>query len=240
MSVTARRIIDEGQDSPEQVMPHLQTHGIVTEVLALLHEIPLGSYRIEMGLQLRQSMLINGLLFNSEGWQVLFNDDIKALEKVDKHLLRALLQAHAKVPLEFLYLETGSGRINQMISSRRMNYLQTILRREEEELTKRILREQQRNPSPGDFYNLAKDDFVKCGLVYDEGFILSAGRGYKSYIKKHIRKAEFSQLLNLQKEHSKVKAIKYEKLETQAYLKSSMFKNDDVSDATLKISNKTT
>ena len=183
MSVTARRIIDEGQDSPEQVMPHLQTHGIVTEVLALLHEIPLGSYRIEMGLQLRQSMLINGLLFNSEGWQVLFNDDIKALEKVDKHLLRALLQAHAKVPLEFLYLETGSGRINQMISSRRMNYLQTILRREEEELTKRILREQQRNPSPGDFYNLAKDDFVKCGLLYDEGFILSAGRGYKSYSK---------------------------------------------------------
>ena len=63
---------------------------IVTEILALLQEIPLRSYRLEMGLQLRQAMLINGLLFNSEGWQGLFNDEIKALEKVDEHLLRAL------------------------------------------------------------------------------------------------------------------------------------------------------
>ena len=63
-----------------------------------------------------------------------------------------------------------------------MNYLQTILKREEEELTKRISREQQNKACPGNFYNLVKDDFVKCGLVYDEGFILSANTNPLKFI----------------------------------------------------------
>ena len=45
----------------------LKGHGIVSEILAILNEIPLGFYRIEMGLKLREALFLNGVLFNSEG-----------------------------------------------------------------------------------------------------------------------------------------------------------------------------
>ena len=43
-------------------------YGIVSEILAIIEEIPLGKYRMEIGLKLRQAMLLNGMLFNSEAW----------------------------------------------------------------------------------------------------------------------------------------------------------------------------
>ena len=76
-------------------------YGIVTEILAILDEIPLVSYRMDMGLK-----LMNGILFSCEGWQGLGKDDLRVLEKVDESLHRALLQSQPKIPLEFVYLET--------------------------------------------------------------------------------------------------------------------------------------
>ena len=115
-------------------------------------------------------MLLNGILFNSEAWHAVEKVDIKNLEKVDEMLLRSLLGSHPKTPLEFLYLETGSLPLEFIISIRRMIYLKTLLMRNEEELTKRILEEQQKNPTPGDFVELVENDFMKIGKKYDDNF----------------------------------------------------------------------
>ena len=40
-------------------------YGMVNEILAIIDEIPLGSYKMER-LRLRQAILLNGILFNSE------------------------------------------------------------------------------------------------------------------------------------------------------------------------------
>ena len=128
-----------------------------------------------------------------------------------------------------LYLETGCVPIRHILSSRRMLYLQTLLLRDDEEVTKRVLRQQQQNPSPGDFSLLIKDDFRKMDMMYDENNIISVGIGFKKLIKDAIRITAFDELLEMQKTHSKILAIKYEKFEVQPYLKSSMFTNDDVS-----------
>ena len=88
--------------------------GIAIEIIAILDEIPLGRYN----LKLRQAMLLNGMLHNSEAWHNLA--EIRLLEKVDEYLLRALVKAHSKTPLEFLYLEAGALPIRFIISSRRL------------------------------------------------------------------------------------------------------------------------
>ena len=75
---------------------------IVAEILAIIDEIPLGKYKMEIGLKLRQAMLLNGILFNSEAWHNVTEKDIKMLEAVDEHLLRSLVKAQSKTPLEFL------------------------------------------------------------------------------------------------------------------------------------------
>ena len=76
------------------------------------------------------------LLFNSEAWHSVSQDDISCFMKIDEAILRFLLGSHAKAPIETLYLESGAIPIRFIVSSRRINYLQTIVKREEEELTK--------------------------------------------------------------------------------------------------------
>ena len=52
-----------------------------------------------------------------------------------------------------------------------MMYLKLVMMREDEELTKRILKEQDKSPSPGDFKEHVKEDFEKIGLIFSESFI---------------------------------------------------------------------
>ena len=182
-----------------------------------------------MGLKLREAMLLNGILYNSEAWHSTTKEDIHALEVVDECLLRSLLENHPKCPIEFLYLETGSISIGHIVSTRRMMYLRTILKRDDEELTKRILREQQRNPSPGDFSELIKSDFHKYGIDYDENKVINMKEDeYRKEIRKHVKTTAFNELKIKQESHSKVRTIKYESLEKQPYLVSPIFSDEDV------------
>ena len=108
------------------------------------------------------------MLFNSEVWYGIADNDVKELESIDEHLLRSLVKAHAKTPIEFLYLESGAIPIRFLISSRRLMYLRTILMKDDGELVKRMYRAQQNNPSPGDFVELLKNDFQNIEESYDE------------------------------------------------------------------------
>ena len=61
-------------------------YGIVSESTAILEEIPLGRYKHEIGLKLRQAMLLTGILYNSEVWHSVTETEIIILEMVDEHL----------------------------------------------------------------------------------------------------------------------------------------------------------
>ena len=54
--------------------------------MAIINEIPLAHWKVQAGLSLRQAMLINGILFNSEAWHGVDNKDIK----VDEALIRGI------------------------------------------------------------------------------------------------------------------------------------------------------
>ena len=56
---------------------------MVNEILAIIDEIPLGSYKMEIGLRLRQAILFNGILFNCEAWHGVSEIEVKMLETVD-------------------------------------------------------------------------------------------------------------------------------------------------------------
>lgn len=108
--------------------------GIMSEILSIINEIPLGKYKVEVALRLREAMLINGILFNSEAWHGVTAAQIAKLEKIDEDLLRGILKAHRKTPSEFLHLETGTLPIRFILAQRRINYLKHIISRDSEEL----------------------------------------------------------------------------------------------------------
>jgi hypothetical protein len=198
----------------------------LSEIKAILSEMPLGKRKIETGLILREAMFVNGVCFNSEAWHGVKATQIAQLEVVDHQLLRVILGAHAKTAVEFLYLETGAIPLRFIISSRRLNYHKHIIDRNETELIKRVYREQLKNTTKGDWIELLKDDFKTINKEMNEAEIKNKTKTeYKMYIKKEIKEATFKYLRKLQEGHTKVKEIKYTNMKVQEYLKSHM-KND--------------
>ena len=204
-------------------------YGIVAEILAIVNDIPLGKYKMEIGLKLRKAMLLNSLLFNSEAWHDITEKEIKLLEVVDEHLLRSLAGAHSKTPLEFLYLETGSVPVRFILACRRMIYLQTILKRPDTELTKQIYLTQKEKPTKGDFYCLVVQDFEAIREPLNEKDIANKSKlSHKNNIKHKTRNAAFEYLKEKQSQHSKIKDVQYKSLETQQYMTSTLFNNTEV------------
>ena len=124
-------LIDKtGSSRPNIELRKSKGFGIIANIMAIINEIPFANWKVQAGLSLRQAMLINGILFNSEAWHGVEKKDINMLEKVDEALLRGVLSAHPKIPIEALYLETKSVPIRFIIASRRIMYLHTILQRQ--------------------------------------------------------------------------------------------------------------
>ena len=129
-----------------------------------------------------------------------------------------------------MYLETGAIPLPFIVASRRMIYLQNILKRQPEELLRRVFEAQKTNPTHGDFIMLVKEDFAVMKIPYDENAIIAMEETqYKEYIKKHVKETAFSHLKTIQGTHSKVNIIKYENFIVQPYLNNPNLTNIEVS-----------
>ena len=204
--------------------------GAVTSILSIVNELPLAHWRIVAGLKLREAMFLNGTLLNSEAWQGVSDADIEMLEKVDEALLRGLLGAHAKVPIEALFLETGTIPLKSVLKSRRLCYLKTILGRDSEEIVKEVYNAQKDNPYPGDFYNLVKKDAsdAKTDITDENRIISMKDDKYKLEVKVKVRQAAFENLKQVKSGHSKMDNVEYDKLELAKYLQSPLFDRKSV------------
>ena len=80
---------------------------ILSNMRAMLTDIPLGNRRTQIGLILRKTWFLNGCFFNSEIWTGVNDNDLKSLKIIDHKILRLITGAQAKVPSEMLFLETS-------------------------------------------------------------------------------------------------------------------------------------
>ena len=193
--------------------------GIITEIMSILNEIPLGKYRIVVALKLREVMLLNGILYNSEAWHGITKKQTKILESIDEDLLRRILKLHSKTPKEFLYLETGSTPIKWVLKQRRINYLKHILSLEENEIVKKVYTAQKQNPTSGDFVQLVEKDLMDLRITQAH-LELHGKSDFKKLLKNIVTKEAFKELLELKEKHTKVKHIEYDTLKIQNYLQS--------------------
>ena len=88
----------------------------------------------------------------------------------------------------------------------------------------RIYAAQKENSSPGDFVNLVQNDLDNIGLQISESELRQMSKQrIKKIVKDKVLRASFTYLVNLQKTHSKMKNINYEKFEMSNYLNSPLF-----------------
>ena len=119
----------------------------------MLQDIPLGKWRTETGIALRQACL-----FNSEVWLGFSSQDLHDREVIEHKILRLILGAQKKVPVEMPYLETAELPLKHGISVRRLLCLHTIIKRHKSEITRKVYTEMKEEPYKGDWINLVKKD----------------------------------------------------------------------------------
>ena len=100
---------------------------------------------------LRNSLLINSLLTNSEAWQNLTEQDIGNLERVDETLLCKILETPITTPQEILYFEFGVIPIRFIIKSKRLNFLKYLVSEPSDSLVSQVLEAQLKHPTRNDW-----------------------------------------------------------------------------------------
>ena len=184
--------------------------GRISEIMAMIKEAPLGRKRIQAGLLLRKSLLINATLFNSEAWHSITKSQIEAFEKVDEALLKGITASHAKIPIPALYLETAQVPVRYIIACRRILYLQCIVQRSDDELVKKVYMAQKADPTNGDFCQLVDQDLQLIDLRLSEDQIAAISYfEFKKLVKLKTSQAAFKHLMAIKETKTKMDNIMY-------------------------------
>ena len=132
--------------------------GVVNKILTMLEAIPFGKQYFTIGIILRDSLLVSSMLFNSEAWYNVTNRELELLESIDLNLLRKLLKAPKGTPKEMFYLELGIIHLRDIIISRRLNFLHTILKEDPESLIYRFFQAQSKYKTKRDWVTMVERD----------------------------------------------------------------------------------
>ena len=195
--------------------------GIVSQIIDLLKCVSFGVHYFEIAATLREAMLVNGLLTNSEVWYGLSDSEVTKLEEVDRLFLRQIFQVASTCPIEALYLELGCVPLGLIIKSRRIKYLHHLVTRDESEMLNKFFQTQWKHPAVrNEWTEQVRLDLKEFGIKEDLEWIKSKSKlSFKLLMKKVTREVAKQTLERIKEKHSKMENLMYADLEMQSYLK---------------------
>ena len=203
--------------------------GIVTQIQNLLDTVSLGHHYFDIALLLRESMLVNGILTNAQIWYGLKENELKALENIDKIYLRSILKTKSSLAYEAYFLELGIIPLSLIIKGRRVKYLHYLVNRPENEMISKFLKAQWNNPVKNDWTTQVRQDLKDLNISENfDIFKKYKKNAFKKIVNQKLKEYTFKYLIKMKEGHSKMKNIKYESLKMQKYF----------SDSQLNINNK--
>ena len=138
---------------------------------------------------------------------------------LDRILLRNILRLPRSTPTEFLYLETGCLNIGTILKMRRINYLQYLLKSDEEKMLSQFFKTQLSFPVKDDWTEQVKMDLEDFQNGKNLDWIKSKSKNsFKRLVKKRAKEYALK-LFNVQKSsHSKLDNLYYDELKMQNHL----------------------
>ena len=199
--------------------------GIVNQITNLMERISFGQHHFEIAILLRDSMLVNGMTTNAEIWYNLSESDIQEFENIDKLFFRRLLEVPKTTPIESFYLEMGAIPIGIIIKARRINYLRSILSRDEHGMLFSFFITQWYNPTKGDWTEIVKKDLEDFGIPCDFDYIKNKSKdAFKRIVKVKAKEYALRTLHKKQETHTKLDSLVYKEMKMQSYMLSEELK----------------
>ena len=188
--------------------------------MSTMSEIYYGEYYFETALLYRNALLLSSLLVNIEAWYNVTQTEINQLEMADEQLLRRILSAPATASKASLYLELGIIPIRYIIKNRRLNFLQDILKENENSLTNKILMRQMQAPNKNDWINMVLNDIRELNLNLNLEDIKKMSKSkFKKITKEACQRKGFEYLEKLKRGQNKIRKLNYKQNNMQKYLK---------------------
>ena len=139
---------------------------------------------------------------------------------MDRVLLGQILGLPKSTPAEALYLEVGCLNIGTIVKMRRINFLHTLLRSNEESTLSQFFQTQLNHPDKDDWTVQVCQDLNDFQIDKNFAAIKSKSKeSFKNMVKKHAKDYAFNCLMERKSSHSKLRNISYDELSLQKYLK---------------------
>jgi hypothetical protein len=142
--------------------------GAVSEILSTLSQVSLGHFYFEIALIFRDSLLISKMVYSSEIWYNISNNDYKRLEEIDEMYMRKIFDLPKSTPRIGLYAECGKIPIRNIIQTRRLLFYWHILHLEETELVFKFYLAQKFKPGKNDWILSVYKDMKELGITMSD------------------------------------------------------------------------
>ena len=192
-------------------------NGVIAKIRSILENASLGVHYFKIAFLLRESLFLNGILYSSESWYGIKDDEVRELEKLDNILMRTIFEVPQSAPIVSLFLESGCIRIRNIIKGRRVNYLHQLANLDQSEMLYKFFKCQWDQPVHLDWTEQAKSDLSDLDFPASLEFLRSKSKNvFQKLVKEKIKNYEFCELLRGKR--SKLENLNYFKLEMQEYL----------------------
>ena len=196
-------------------------HGKIKQIMGYLEDICYGKYHFTVAKILRKSLFINSILLNSEAWYTLNKSNIEELEKIDNILLKKIFDLPTSTPSAMVHLELGTIPIRFILMTRRLTFLQYILKEDQQSLISSFLMAQIENTVSGDWWETVLHDITELNLEYSLHDIKTMSTdSFKSIVKTAANIQAFKWLTDKKLSSKKIMYIQHPAFGMQGYLTS--------------------
>ena len=203
--------------------------GMSCQVLSLLSEISLGHYYFDTGLLLRDTNIVNVILFGAEALYGITKKQIEILHSVDLHFLRKLFNASLSTAKEAFHLETGKIPVAFTLVSRRLMFWRHIVSNDTSSLLFKFYNIQKSCRVKNDWVVQIEKDKNEIGLsLSDEDVATMSKWRFKKLLRQKIRDAALQHLNNQALAHSKSIALVKTELKCEDYITDTRFSVSEV------------
>jgi hypothetical protein len=203
--------------------------GMSCQVHCLLSELSLGNYYFHIGLLLRDTNIVNVILFGSEALYGVTKKQINILESVDLNFMRKLFNANLNTAKEAFYLETGKLPIKFILINRRLMFWRHILNSNRNGLLFKFYTIQKASPVRNDWVTQIETDRKEIILsLSDEDVVGMSKWKFKRLVKNRVTSSALMYLNNIANTHSKSLPLTKNELKCEEYINDRRFTVDEI------------
>ena len=186
-------------------------------MFSIVQNITFGCHTIETLLLLYNSLFLATVLYNSQSWSVLSNTETRELKTCQMRLLKRIVKAPKAAPNAIVLLELGVLPLEFEIYSKKLMFLQHILKLEQWDPVRKVYEEQLKYEGESNWTNEVVRIRKQIKLEEDDQKISEVSKlTWKTTVSRAIRK---SAICSLNSECLKLKKVtrQYTELKTKEY-----------------------